>query len=43
MDPFYILPSKLLDACLKVLPVSDTEASATIIDDDDSKNRKENS
>ncbi|KAF1778067.1 hypothetical protein GQ600_15003 [Phytophthora cactorum] len=43
MDPFYILPSKLLDACLKVLPIYNTEASATIIDDDDSKNQKENS
>ncbi|ETK86522.1 hypothetical protein F441_08997 [Phytophthora nicotianae CJ01A1] len=33
MDAFYILPVKLLDACLKVLPISNTSASAISVDD----------
>jgi hypothetical protein len=32
-DPFYILPAKLLDACMAVLPVSNTEASAISVDE----------
>ncbi|ETL41098.1 hypothetical protein L916_07848, partial [Phytophthora nicotianae] len=37
LDAFYILPPKLLDACLKLLPISNTEAIAISVDDDDSK------
>ncbi|ETN16126.1 hypothetical protein PPTG_06342 [Phytophthora nicotianae INRA-310] len=33
-DPFYLLPSKLLDACLKVLPVSNTPENAISIEED---------
>ncbi|OWY98730.1 hypothetical protein PHMEG_00030436 [Phytophthora megakarya] len=32
MDPFYILPDKLLSACLKVLPVANTQETAIDID-----------
>ncbi|KAI9981399.1 hypothetical protein PInf_009151 [Phytophthora infestans] len=31
-DPFYILPTKLLDACLKILPVSNSKEDAIAID-----------
>ncbi|KUF85683.1 hypothetical protein AM588_10007818 [Phytophthora nicotianae] len=34
VDPFYLLPSKLLDACLKVLPVSNTPENAISIEED---------
>ncbi|ETI32828.1 hypothetical protein F443_20433, partial [Phytophthora nicotianae P1569] len=33
MDPFYLLPTKLLDACVKLLPVSNTEDSVITVDD----------
>ncbi|KAE8884809.1 hypothetical protein PF001_g16045 [Phytophthora fragariae] len=32
-DAFYILPAKLLDACMAVLPVANTEASAISVDE----------
>ncbi|KAG1689664.1 hypothetical protein DVH05_002022 [Phytophthora capsici] len=43
-DPFYLLPTKLLEACLKVLPVSNTASSAISIDDSQSSQgvRKDN-
>ncbi|KAI9990766.1 hypothetical protein PInf_018331 [Phytophthora infestans] len=31
-DPFYLLPSKILDACVKVLPLSNTKATAISLD-----------
>ncbi|ETI43194.1 hypothetical protein F443_11807 [Phytophthora nicotianae P1569] len=33
MDPFYLLPTKLLDACVKLLAVSNTKATAISVDD----------
>ncbi|KAG1711914.1 hypothetical protein DVH05_009155 [Phytophthora capsici] len=36
MDPFYLLPTKLLDACVKLLPVSNTEATAISVDNSQS-------
>ncbi|ETM33073.1 hypothetical protein L914_19650 [Phytophthora nicotianae] len=33
MDPFYLLPTKLLDACVKLLPVSNTEDTVISVDD----------
>jgi hypothetical protein len=32
MDPFYVLPEKLLAACMKVLPVGNSEDSAISVD-----------
>ncbi|KAE9095774.1 hypothetical protein PF007_g17260 [Phytophthora fragariae] len=32
MDPFYLLPPKLLDACMKVLPVANPSESAIEVD-----------
>ncbi|ETI43174.1 hypothetical protein F443_11819 [Phytophthora nicotianae P1569] len=32
LDPFFILPSKLLDGCIKVLPVANTSDTAISID-----------
>ncbi|KAE9022553.1 hypothetical protein PR002_g11954 [Phytophthora rubi] len=32
MDPFYVLPEKLLIACMNVLPVRNTEDSALSVD-----------
>ncbi|KAE8980719.1 hypothetical protein PR003_g24351 [Phytophthora rubi] len=34
LDPFYILPPKLLDACVKLLPVANTEAEAIVVDEE---------
>lgn len=34
LDPFYILPPKLLHACVKLLPVAHTEAEAIVIDEE---------
>ncbi|KAI9994697.1 hypothetical protein PInf_011524 [Phytophthora infestans] len=31
-DPFYLLPSKILDACVRVLPLSNTKATAISLD-----------
>ncbi|ETI35014.1 hypothetical protein F443_18594 [Phytophthora nicotianae P1569] len=36
LDPFFILPNKLLDACVKLLPVRNTVASAISIEDSQS-------
>ncbi|ETO58644.1 hypothetical protein F444_22976 [Phytophthora nicotianae P1976] len=36
LDPFFVLPSKLLSACIKVLPVSNTQDTAISIDDSQS-------
>ncbi|ETK83246.1 hypothetical protein F441_11762 [Phytophthora nicotianae CJ01A1] len=36
MDPFYLLPTKLLDACVKLLAVSNTKATAISVDDSQS-------
>ncbi|GMF45509.1 unnamed protein product [Phytophthora fragariaefolia] len=33
LDPFYTLPSILLDACVKLFPVANTEAEAIIVDE----------
>ncbi|KAL3659118.1 hypothetical protein V7S43_016002 [Phytophthora oleae] len=37
MDPFFVLPEKLVDACLKLLPVSNTVESALSVDDESSQ------
>ncbi|ETI48531.1 hypothetical protein F443_07443 [Phytophthora nicotianae P1569] len=36
LDPFFVLPSKLLSACIKVLPASNTQDTAISIDDSQS-------
>ncbi|KAL3674456.1 hypothetical protein V7S43_000405 [Phytophthora oleae] len=34
MDPFYILPGKLLDACMKALPLNNTSEEAIALYDE---------
>ncbi|KAG1708078.1 hypothetical protein DVH05_024763 [Phytophthora capsici] len=36
MDPFYLLPTKLVDACVKLLPAFNTEAAAISVDNSQS-------
>ncbi|OWZ07990.1 hypothetical protein PHMEG_00019536 [Phytophthora megakarya] len=40
LDAFYLLPPKLLESCIAVLPVSNTEATAISVDNDASQCRQ---
>ncbi|ETO76204.1 hypothetical protein F444_08373 [Phytophthora nicotianae P1976] len=41
MDAFYILPPKLMDACMKVLPLANTQSSAISVDEDRTKKKSQ--